>query len=222
MRVMALIVLSVINLTGCGSVQSMHYNWAYTQLHDASNGSFQNPPDEIMYRKLDSIKDMAEAERDMYRQGYVMIGYSNMMSPQLEMVATPGAKALGEKYGASAVLNTFENHHYLATLWARPKQFIFGAYFTDKLPDEARAALKEILKIDSSVIVQTVVEDSPAFRAKVRPGDLLISLNGVRIENVANINSLLKKYAGTKVTLLVWSMEEGPPHPVEVALNSLH
>jgi membrane-associated protease RseP (regulator of RpoE activity) len=216
---MVLTVVAATWLAGCASVNSLHYNWAYTPLHDARSGAFQRPAGEIEYRELDSIEAMAEAEREMYRQGYVMIGYSNMLSPQLEMVAPRGARALGEKYGASVVLNTFGDRHYLATLWARPKHFAFGAYFTDALPDEARAALRDILHTEQAVIVQTVVEGSPAFDARIRPGDLLVTLNGEPIRDDATMNSLLQRHAGGEVTLVVWSMEDGPPRRVGVALN---
>jgi len=106
LRAAVLTVVTAPWLAGCASVNSLHYNWAYTPLHDAKSTAFQQPTGKIEYRELDSIEAMAEAERDMYRKGYVMIGYSNMMSPQLELVAARGARGLGEKYGASVVLNT--------------------------------------------------------------------------------------------------------------------
>ena len=33
------------------------------------------------------------------------------------------------------------------------------------------------------------------------------------------MDSLLQRHAGGEVTLVVWSMEDGPPHQVAVALN---
>ena len=117
------------------------------------------------------------------------------------------------------VLNTFGDRHYLATLWARPKHFMFGAYFSDDLPDEARAVLKEFLNTEQAVIVQTVVENSPALDARLRPGDLLISLNGEPVRDVVTMNELLQRNAGNEVTVVVWSMEDGPPRPVTVSLG---
>ena len=219
LHTIVLMLATALWLAGCTTMNSLHYNWAYTPLHDAHSEAFESPAGEIEYRELDSIEAMAEAEREMYRRGYVMIGYSNMLSPQLEMVAPNGARGLGKKYGASTVLNTFGDRHYLATLWARPKHFVFGAYFTDALPDEARTALKGILDTEQAVIVQTVVEGSPAFDARIRPGDLLLSLNGEPIRDSATMDSLLQRHAGGEVTLVVWSMEDGPPHQVAVALN---
>jgi hypothetical protein len=220
LRAAVLTVVTAIWLAGC-AMTSVHYNWAYTPLHDVDSAAFQKPPHEVEYRQLDSFDAMAEAERDMYRKGYIMIGYSNMMSPQLEMVAASGARALGKKYGASVVLNTFCDHHYLATLWARPKHFVLGAYFTDELPEKARAALKLIQDTEHSLIVQTVVDDSPAFKAGLLPGDLLISLNGTTLQDVATMDKLLQQDAGSDVTIVIWSMEAGPPRPVTVALGAI-
>jgi membrane-associated protease RseP (regulator of RpoE activity) len=214
-----LFVVAAIWLGGCTTMNSLHYNWAYTPLHDAGSGAFQKPAGDIEYRELDSVEAMAEAESEMYRQGYVMIGYSNMFSPQLEMVAPNGARGLGKKYGASVVLNTFADRHYLATLWARPKHFVFGAYFTDELPDDARAALKDILDTEQAVIVQTVVLQSPAFDAGLRPGDLLFSVNGEPVADRAAMSAVLQQNAGREITLGVWSMEEGAPRTVTVALD---
>lgn len=217
-RYIVFVLVSIWWLTGC---TSLHYNWAYTPLHDAKSAVFQQSQAKVEYREFKDIPAMVEAEREMYRKGYIMIGYSNMMSPQLEMVAPSGARQLASSKGASVVLNTFSRSHYLATLWAKPKQYVFGAFYTDDLPNTARAALKDILKFEQGVIVQTVVEDSPAFDAKVRPGDLLISLNGEHIQNTAALDKLLRTHAGTEVTFVVWSMQEGAPRPVAVALNTL-
>ncbi len=217
-RFMAIILVSVWWMSGC---TSLHYDWAYKPLHDAKSASFQKVQGKVEYHELEDIPAMVEAEREMYRKGYVMIGYSNMMSPMIESFAPSGARQLANSKGASVVLNTFGGTHFLATLWARPKQYVFGAFYTDDLSPTARAALKEILKFEQAVIVQTVVEDTPAFNAIMRPGDILISLNGKRIQDIVTLDKLLRTHAGTEVTFIVWSMEEGPPRPVKVALNPL-
>ncbi|MEZ5542158.1 MAG: PDZ domain-containing protein [Pseudomonadota bacterium] len=205
--------------TGCASYQSLHYNWAYTPLHDVTSGGFQASKGDPEYRRLDSYAAMAAAERDMYRNGYVMIGYSNMISPQLQSFGDSGAQALADKYGASVVLNYFSPPYYLATLWARPRQFVFGAYFTDQLPEEARKALELAQKTEHAVIIQTVVPDSPAFAAGIRPGDLVFRLNGEAVTDSAAMSALLQHNVGHDVELGVWSMEEGPPRSVTVALE---
>ena len=205
-------------MAGCASYESLHYNWAYTSLHEVEDGPFQKSPREVEYRVLGGIEAMAAAEADMQRHGYVMIGYSHMLSPQIRSFADPGARALGRKHGASVVLSTYRGSHYLATLWARPKDFILGAFYTDDLPSEARGALDEVLG-RPAVLVQTVVDGSPAFDARVRPGDLLISLDDQPIANAKALDELLRARAGTVVTFVLWSMEDGPPRKVPVKLH---
>ena len=219
LRNVAFLMFPLLSIAGCAN--PLHYGWAYVPLHDAKSEMFQAPAGDIEYRELKDMGTMIEAEREMYRKGYIMIGYSNMMSPQLEMIAPGAARAWGDKVGASAVLHTFGGGHYLATFWAKPKRFVFGAYYADDLPDDARAALKEALTFDHGVIVESVVEDSPAFDAGVRPGDLLISLNNERIANAAALDRILRAREGTKVTFVVWSMREGAPRHVQVALNPM-
>lgn len=203
--------------SGCASYQSLHYNWAYTQLHDASSGEFQPRKGNPEYRSLDSYDAMAEAERDMYRNGYVMIGYSHMISPQLQSFGDSGAQALGDKYGASVILNYNSPPYYLATLWAQPKQFIFGAYFTDRLPEQARKALDLALKTQHAVIIQAVVRNSPAYDAGIRPGDLVFRLNGEAVTDSATMSDLLKRNSSHNLELGIWSMEQGPPRFITVA-----
>jgi membrane-associated protease RseP (regulator of RpoE activity) len=214
-----LLMLPLLWLAGCAN--PLHYGWAYVPLHDPTSEIFQEPLGDIEYRELEDMKAMIEAEREMYRKGYVMVGYSNMMSPQLEMIAASASRKWGNQVGASAVLHTFGNSHYLATYWAKPKRFVFGAYYADDVPEDARAALRRALAFDQAVIVESVVEGSPAFDAGVRPGDLLISLNKERIANAAALDRILRTREGTEVTFVVWSMREGAPRPVQVALNPM-
>lgn len=204
-----------------GCANPAHYGWAYVPLHDPHAAMFAAPPGEIEYREVKDAKEMLQVEREYFREGYVMVGYSNMYSPQLSLIAPGAARNWGERVGASAVLHQYGHGHYLATYWARPKQFVFGAYYSDDLPAEARAALKGALHLTDGVIVRAVVDGSPAFDAGVRPGDLLIALDGRRIAGTSALDGMLRAHAGSKVTLAVWSMEQGVPRPVTVALHAL-
>lgn len=198
-----------------------HYGWSYVPLHDPHDPMFAEPSSEIEYREVKDAEEMLQAEREYFRKGYIMVGYSNMYSPQLVLIAPGAARNWAERVGASAVLHQYGNGHYLATFWARPRQFVFGAYYSDDLPAGARAALKGALHVAEGVIVRAVVDGSPAFDAGVRAGDLLISLDGQRIAGASALDGMLRAHAGSKVTLAVWSMEEGVPRPVTVALHAL-
>jgi membrane-associated protease RseP (regulator of RpoE activity) len=208
----------ILVLSGCAN--PMHYSWAYVPLHDAKSSVFQPAAKNIDYREVaDNADAIIEAESSMHRDGYVMVGYVNMMSPQPKMIGRGGAKKWGEKVGASRVLHAYGKGHYLATYWAKPKHFILGAFYKDDLPEDARVALKEGMDITGGVLVHSIVSDSPAFSAGIQPGDLLISLNGATIQNSAALDNMLKASQRTSVTFVIWSMLEGLPRPVEVALQ---
>ena len=218
MRLLTVCLLAVLAvLAGCAN--PLHYGWAYEPLHDPNGALFAPRSGDVEYREVADLKAMVEAERDFYRKGYIMVGYSNMYSPQPSFLAPANARAWAENIGAEAVLHTFDDGHYLATFWSKPKTYVFGAYYSEDLPPDARAALQDALAFDRGVIVESVVQGSPASGAGVRPGDLLIAVNNERIQGVRALDRLLRKHGGRPVTLLVWSMREGAPHPVEVALN---
>jgi len=198
----------------------LHYGWSYVPLHDPHDAMFAEPGREIEYREVKDAEEMVQAEREYFRKGYVMVGYSNMYSPQLVLIAPGAARNWAERVGASAVLHQYGDGHYLATFWAKPRQFEFGAYYSDDLPPDARAALEDALHFTQGVIVRAVVDGSPAFDAGVRPGDLLISLDGQRIAGAAALDGMLRARAGSTVTLAVWSMQDGVPRPVPVALRA--
>jgi len=222
MKALRRLLLPLVLLMGpAGCANPLHYGWAYVPLHDPHDAMFQAPTGDVEYRQLKDVEAMAEAEREMYRKGYVMVGYSNMLSPQLEAIAPGAARNWAQDVGASAVLQTFGNRHYLATFWARPRRYVFGAYYDEDLPPAARAALAKALHFKQGVIVESVVEGSPAFKADVQPGDLLIALDGAWIRSADALDTMLRSDAGSGVTIIVWSMHEGAPRPVHVALNPM-
>lgn len=219
LRALAGVAAPLLLVSGCAN--PLHYGWSYVPLHDPHDAMFAEPGREIDYREVGDAKEMVQAEREYFRRGYVMVGYCNMYSPQLVLIAPGAARNWGERIGASAVLHQYGDGHYLATYWAKPRGFVLGAYYADDLPADLRSALKDSLHYAQGVIVRAVVEGSPAFEAGVRPGDLLISLDGQRIADAAALDGMLRAHAGATVTLTVWSMLQGAPRPVPVALGAL-
>lgn len=197
----------------------IHSAWAYKPLQDAKSGAFEPAPKKLDYREFDTIGALADAEADMSRQGFVMIGYVNMYSPQFEMVGRGGAKKWGSSVGASHALHTFGRGHYLASYWARPKSLPLGAFYVDRMPDDARHALDSVFDGSTGVLVETVVTDSPAYFAGIRPGDLLIELNREKITSSGQLHGLLQGLRGQRAEMMIWSMNEGPPRRIGIALN---
>ncbi|MEM9570496.1 MAG: PDZ domain-containing protein [Pseudomonadota bacterium] len=209
--------LFVTALSGCAN--PMHSAWAYKPLYDVESGAFEPSPKKVDYREFDSINGLAAAEVDLHREGYVMIGYVNMLSPQLTFVGRGGAKKWGSSIGASHALHTFGGGHYLATYWAKPKHLPLGAFYSDDVPDDARVAVERVFDHTSAVIVDVVALESPAYEAGMQPGDLILEVNEQTLESSEQLSSLLRELSGQQVTLTVWSMLEGEPRAVDVLLN---
>ena len=203
--------------TGCAN--PMHSAWAYKPLYDVQSGAFENSPKKVDYREFDSIDGLAAAEVDLHRDGYVMIGYVNMLSPQPTFVGRGGAKKWGHSVGASHALHTFGGGHYLATYWAKPKHLPLGAFYSDQVPEDARNAVETVFNHREAVIIDVVAIDSPAYHAGMQPGDLIIQVNDEPVTSSQDLSTLLREHSGQKSTFTVWSMLEGGPRNVEVALN---
>lgn len=210
--------LAVAALSGCAN--PMHSAWAYKPLHDAKSGAFVKTSDKLDYREFDSIDGLVAAEVEMHRDGYVMIGYVNMLSPQLTFVGRGGAKKWGTSIGASRALHTFGRGHFLATYWAKPKNLPLGAFYSDDVPEDAVVALNKVFQHRSAVIVDVVAFDSPAYFAGIRPGDLLIEVDDSPIVSSEVLSAALQARAGQKTRFTVWSMHEGAPRMVSIKLNS--
>ncbi|MEW6687176.1 MAG: PDZ domain-containing protein [Candidatus Edwardsbacteria bacterium] len=64
-------------------------------------------------------------------------------------------------------------------------------------------ALKRALNVDYGVLVTEVVEDSPAQKAKIEVGDVLLEIDGIRIENRDDLAEIVENRPGKNVTILI-------------------
>jgi serine protease Do len=85
-----------------------------------------------------------------------------------------------------------------AIFWRRMKPGIFGARFAP-IPDAMRSTLQR----NTGVLVDIVMTDSPAFRANVLEGDVIIQIANKPIETVQQFTDLLPSYVGQKVPIRV-------------------
>lgn len=211
----------VVTIAGlmAGCANPIHSAWAYKPLQNAKSGAFLPATERLDYREFKSIGALADAETEMYREGYVMIGYVNMYSPQFEMIGRGGAKQWGAHIGARRALHTFGRGHFLASYWAKPKNLPLGAFYTDGLPEDARRTVNGLYGRKGAVLVEIVSEDSPAFYAGIRPGDLLLEMNGEFIDSAEQLGETLKSLRDQEATLTVWSMYDGPPRRITLGLR---
>jgi serine protease Do len=76
-------------------------------------------------------------------------------------------------------------------------------------PEEVRGKLSEKYGFDGGVLVSSIVEGSPAERAGLEAGDVIVEFAGVKVEDVSQIRQLIKDQpAGSQVELIISRGEE--------------
>ncbi|MBB6598235.1 PDZ domain-containing protein [Luteimonas sp. MC1825] len=76
------------------------------------------------------------------------------------------------------------------------QRFNFGAFVRD-LNDAERQALET----NQGVVVLTIVDDTPAFRADILPGDVIIAFDGARVPNQDGFGKMTEERKGKLVTV---------------------
>jgi membrane-associated protease RseP (regulator of RpoE activity) len=84
-----------------------------------------------------------------------------------------------------------------ATFWRRCKT-VLGANCLS-LPDDLRVKLQQ----NGGVYVDAVVEGSPAFKANLMRGDVILELDGTTVSTIQDFHDSIKSRAGRKITLKV-------------------
>lgn len=162
---------------------------------------------------------MAAASQAMKGRGYVMLGYSQFVSPQAVWIAKTNSLKWARGLGASAVLQEKpvrsgqRNFGYLATFWAKRKASGLGVLIQDLPPD----ILKTMGEENNVVMVDAVFDDSPASAAGLRMGDALLALNGERILNAKGLKKRVGKSSGKEVILTI--SRKGDEEEIRLKLN---
>lgn len=97
-------------------------------------------------------------------------------------------------------------------IFLRKYHYLIGTR-TSPLSDELRIALQQ----NTGVVVNIVVEGTPAFVANILPGDILLTLDGEVIESQAMLNRRSLEKAGQVVKFGI--LRNGRARTVEVQLN---
>ncbi|HXI83992.1 MAG TPA: PDZ domain-containing protein [Verrucomicrobiae bacterium] len=101
-------------------------------------------------------------------------------------------------YTTTVVPVTRQRYTHAAGFWRKGKPPIFGAYFINLTPE-----LREKLQKNTGVVVAILVNDSPAFRANILPGDILTRIDDVEISSTQDFQAKLLQFAGKKATLSI-------------------
>ena len=102
-------------------------------------------------------------------------------------------------YGTQTLMMpyTVERSDFSAIFFAKFKPRI-GLY-VGELDDSLRKQLQR----NSGVVVLAVVDDSPAFRANIVPGDVLISIDDTEVVNISSYTSAMRSAEGNTANLRV-------------------
>ena len=192
-------------LQGCVS-NPLHYYWSYVPLHNPQDDMFIQTHGKVQYLEVD---DMEKTSAEMHTKGYIMVGYCYMDSPQFNFAGINASKQWGEKVGAETVALKYGKGIFLATYWSKPKTFIFGAYYQD-IPRNT---------MQNGVIVTSIVDQSPAYHAAIKPGDILLYIKGEPIRNAHMLNTMLDELSGKEVEIIILPQGHTIPMIVRTTLG---
>lgn len=119
---------------------------------------------------------------------------------------TPGT------YSTEMVPVTVESYAYGATFWRKGVPPTFGVNVAG-LPPELRQSLQR----NTGVVVKYVVDDSPAFRANVLVGDVIVEMDGRQVESQPQFMSMLENVSGRLVEVAV--LRNGAEKTFKVQMN---
>ena len=88
----------------------------------------------------------------------------------------------------------------------------FGAQFTP-IPDDLRTKLQR----NTGVFVAAVVDDSPAFKANVMRGDVIVEIAGKPLATVQELMDFLESHAGQRTGFTV--LRDARTIEIQVHLN---
>lgn len=182
-----LIILALLfSLSACTTMQTTYFRGSFQPLEDIDAQGFYPYSGESSFRQ---VSDMGQAAKDLYNEGYAMIGYSQFVSPLFKSLAPGYATKYAETLKAElAVMETPQPgasnlHGYLVTYWARvrPDAFGLGVYSRD-LPPELLNSLGQDYNV---VYITGVVPGTPAHRAGLKADDVILAVNDERITSAA-------------------------------------
>ena len=109
----------------------------------------------------------------------------------------------------------YENRIYKhgASFWQRSKPGILGVLF-GPIPDNMRAALQR----NTGVHIEVITTDSPAFKANILRGDVVIQLAGKPTTTADEFKKCIEEHAGQKVAIKL--IRGTQTMDVEVQLNA--
>jgi membrane-associated protease RseP (regulator of RpoE activity) len=115
-------------------------------------------------------------------------------------------------FSTTMVPVTVERYEHTATFWRKARPRALGVN-VDNLPNELRIKLQR----NTGVFVLLVIDDSPAYKANILAGDILLSMDGVSIDSVADFSPKVDQFAGKRCEIRL--LRDGKELVVPVQLS---
>lgn len=211
MKLRLLPILAALTLAGCASgprtstelpplppEQSGHYQEIPGRSPDMV-AMLRNAPPPAQPEAVDGGNFAADREK-LRSESYMQIGTSHF--PAADTNARTDAMTQAARVGADRVL------FYAPAAGAGAAELTVAYYVRFRLPFGAtfrdlRADERAKLGVDGGVAIGAVIGDSPASRANLLRGDIVLEVDGTPVADRAAFQNLLRAHAGRAVTLTI-------------------
>lgn len=190
--------------SGCTTMQTTYFRGSFQPLVDVNAPELYPYSGETRFRM---VPDMASAVDDMYDDGYVMIGYSQFVSPLLQGLAPGYATKYAERLKSDyAVMQTPTRgasnlSAYLVTYWSRVRPEAFGVgVYARNLPEDLLRRLGQDYNV---VYVAGVVPGTPADAAGLKKDDVILAVDGRRITSADMFVDQVRRSYGEEMLVSV-------------------
>ena len=102
----------------------------------------------------------------------------------------------------------------MASFWRQLKPTIFGVRYSP-IPEDIRIVAQR----NTGAYVSAVIQDSPAFKANILAGDIIIQIADTPITNMQETSEPLRVHAGEKIPIKV--IRNGQTLDIDVQLNNV-
>lgn len=116
-------------------------------------------------------------------------------------------------FSTTIVPITVHRYAHGATFWRKARPPVFGV-FPESLPEDMRHRLQR----NTGAIIKLVGDDTPAFRANILAGDIVIRIGDEEIMSAQHLLDVLPKYAGQ--TVAVTLLRDGVEKSITVRMNA--
>jgi hypothetical protein len=120
-------------------------------------------------------------------------------------------------YGDETVMVPYSERHsdYVAVYFIKVKLHL-GLYF-NKDSEQIDIQTRKAIGTNAGIRISEIVEESPAFRANIFSGDIILSIDDDEVYSHQQYMKLLNKYAGQSVTLKIYRDGKVLRKTVEIA-----